>query len=200
MGINVDSVSGLIYKVYRALRYRTSIEEVKLRRPTLTPPKDDEDGNWVFSFLLGFKMANSNPDLAENARFAIVVEYDSITSAGGRDAINFGDALEEFDGLSEPQITPIEFRTDLENFLKVRDARNEDASFSEKIPLDNRIKVKIKASADGVTGKQEKRTIWRLIENWVDNNRGMNIWMFAEQQEFDELDDPAEAIIGEDIP
>lgn len=202
MGLDVNSASGLLYKIYRGIFYRASIEEVKLRRPTVKPPIEGDESDFVFTFLLGFKMSSSSPDLANNARFAVVIEYDSNSHAGGRDSLSFGDAVADFDGLCEPQLTPIEFRTDLETFLQVRDARDPDAPFSEKILLDSRIKLKIKASADGVNGTEEMTTIWRLLENWSNRNTGMELRMFADSEDFEDLEDLEDlpgSVIGDDI-
>ncbi|WP_440767388.1 hypothetical protein [Natronorubrum sp. DTA7] len=185
---------------------RIVIKEPHIRRPDLVDSYDPDltldspDVDLPFEFGLSFHFENKSMNSVDDCSYAVVVEHTESGPSSDKVTTNFPGQLEDYDGLTEPQLSPVIIRTDLNEQIRfLGDGPNPEDS--GRIRIDDDIRARIKVTGKGVRADSCELSIHRLFEDWLSDHSGFDMRMFVDDpSKFDiGLEEMPEMVIGEDV-
>lgn len=207
MGLLIPIRPGKWIEIIRQYRkdqkYRIYIENVHLSKPTLVQSDDGqtfEGKQLAMRYNLSFRIVNKGNIPLDACSYAIVFESSSTDETSNTVTQNYTGNL-DYDGLSEPQIAPLQVATDLDDFVRVVDDDREfivSRNPSEEIIM----RIRLGTSDEEISGDMYETTVQSLIQNWIRDCYGMDFRSFADSTDADlqeNLEQIPETRIGPDL-
>lgn len=187
-------------------KQRIVIKEPHVRRPDIVDSYDPDlsldspNADLPFEFGLSFHFENKSMNSVDDCAYAVVVEHTGNGPSSDKVTTNFPGELEDYDGLTEPQLSPVIIRTDLNEQIRFL-GDGEDPEDSGCLSIDDDIRARIKVTGKGVRADSCELSINDLFEDWIHDHSGFDMRMFVDDPtRFDiSLEEMPEMIVGEDI-
>lgn len=204
--IDIGPVIEWIRSIIKRRKERISIKQPYLSRPDVIATYDPEewtispDDDLPFEFGLAFRFESKSPKSVDGCSYAVVFEHTEIGPTNNRTTTNFQGEYEHYDGLIEPELSPVIIRTDLQEYVRFL---SEDLSThdSGRLRIDDEIEVRIKVTAEEVTADVYTISLHRIMRDWVSDCAGFDMRAFIDDPTaFDgNIEDLPSMIVDEDV-
>lgn len=206
ISLSAGSLFGRVQSVVSGRKERISIKKPRLSRPDLVHTYDpntginDSEDPLPFEFGLSFGFENKTPRSVNGCSYAVVIEHTTKDPTSDRVTINFPGELEDYDGLTEPQLSPVIVRTDLDEHIRFL-SEDFESRDSGRLTLNDEIQVRIKVTAKEVTSDKYEFSLHRLMSDWVRECSGLDMRSFIDDPtSFDEnIDELPRMVVKEDV-
>ncbi len=206
VSFDAGSIIGWVHSAVKWRKERIIIKKPHLSRPDLVNTYNPHEGitdseeALPFEFGLSFRFENKTPQSVNDCSYAVVIEHTTTGPTSDRVTVNFPGELEDYNGLTEPQLSPVIIRTDLDEYVRFvsEDLESRD---SGRLNLNDEINIRIKVTAEEVTADQYEFSLHRLMNDWVNECAGLDMRSFADDPtSFEEnLDELPKMTVKEDV-
>lgn len=198
--VPTDRILAILERYVKTRTKRLDIRNIHLNHPTLLSPGDvDYDtSHYPIEFGLSFRIKNKETKPIESCLFAIVFEFNSPDETSNTVTKNYSSELNEFDGLIEPQIAPINIQTDFEEYIKISEDYGSKSGFEFLVDIYEQVDIRIKVGSSDITGDEVKTTVQSLLNAWIMDCSGMDVRRFADPS-IKNLDEIPARVVGDEI-